>query len=454
MLRDSDFTATALVERLQRGELSAREVVTASLERIKARDGEIGAWTFLDPEYALRQADEADARRADGTPLGPLCGVPVGVKDIFDTGDMPTGNGSVIHAERRPARDATAVSQLRQAGAMILGKTVTTEFALYSPGQTRNPHNPAHTPGGSSSGSAAAVAAGMVPVALGSQTNGSVIRPASFCGVVGYKPSHGLISRTGVLTLSRRLDHVGVFGRTVEDVALVADALTVYDSKDEDMRPAARPDLLRTAREEPPLEPRFAFVKTPAWRFAEADMAEAFAELSESLGGRIFEAGLPSLFDHALDAHKMIMSVEVAHNLALDYRAGAAQMSARLRDVIALGRRLSAQEYLRACALTPYLERLLDGIFDECSAILTPAAPGEAPKGLDATGNPAFATLWTLCGLPAISLPLLQGKNGLPIGVQLVGRKGDDARLLRTARWLARHVAEIDPPAKKSRKKK
>jgi Asp-tRNA(Asn)/Glu-tRNA(Gln) amidotransferase A subunit family amidase len=296
----------------------------------------------------------------------------------------------------------------------------------------------------------------MVPVALGSQTNGSVIRPASFCGVVGYKPSHGAISRTGVLTLSRRLDHVGVFGRTVEDVALVADALGAYDATDEDMRPTARANLRNTAMEEQTVAPYFAFVKTPAWRFAEPDMVEAFGELCGALAGRIIEVDLPPVFDGALDAHKTIMAVEVAANLAQEYRTGAVQMSARLRDVIAQGRRLGAQEYLRACALAPYLERSLNKIFNDCDAIITPAAPGEAPKGLDSTGNPAFATLWTLCGLPAISLPLLQGKNGLPIGVQLVGRRGGDARLLRTARWLARHVAEIDAPvpAKKSRKKK
>ena len=454
--QDADLTAAALAVELRNGGLSAREAVDASLRRIDAADAEIGAWTFLDRAHAYRQAATADDARNHRAPLGALHGVPVGIKDIFDTADMPTCNGSAIHAERRPRQDATAVALLRQAGAIILGKTVTTEFALYSPGKTRNPHNPAHTPGGSSSGSAAAVAAGMVPVALGSQTNGSVIRPASFCGVVGYKPSHGAISRTGVLTLSRRLDHVGVFGRTVEDVALVANILGAYDTTDEDMRPTARANLQSTAMEEPPVAPHFAFVKTPAWSLAEPDMAEAFGELCGALTGRVIEVDLPPVFDGALDAHKAVMAVEVAANLAQEYRTGAVQMSARLRDVIAHGRRLGAQEYLRACALAPYLERSLDKIFNDCDAIITPAAPGEAPKGLDSTGNPAFATLWTLCGLPAISLPLLQGKNGLPIGVQLVGRRGGDARLLRTARWLAHHIAEFDAPApvKKSRGKK
>jgi Asp-tRNA(Asn)/Glu-tRNA(Gln) amidotransferase A subunit family amidase len=218
----------------------------------------------------------------------------------------------------------------------------------------------------------------------------------------------------------------------------------------------ARAKLQGTAMEEPPVAPYFAFVKTPAWPLAEPDMAEAFGELCGALAGRVIEVDLPSVFDGALDAHKAIMAVEVAANLAHEYRIGAVQMSARLRDVIAHGRRLGAQEYLRACALAPYLGRSLDKIFNDCDAIVTPAAPGEAPKGLESTGNPAFATLWTLCGLPAISLPLLRGKNGLPIGIQLVGRRGEDARLLRTARWLARHVAAIEAPqpAKKSRKRK
>lgn len=449
-----ELEAIAAAERIHGCQISSEELTRALLDRVSAVEADIGAWAHLDRNHAMIQAAAADEARADGRPLGSLHGVPVGIKDIFDTEDLPTEDGSVLHAGRRPARDATAVALLRQAGAVVLGKTVTTEFALYSPGKTRNPHNQAHTPGGSSSGSAAAVAAGMVPVALGSQTNGSVIRPASFCGVVGFKPSHGLISRTGVLTLSQRLDHVGVFGRTVEDVALVADAMTAYDAADADMRATAPPSLLASAREEPPVAPRLVFVKTPAWKYAEPDMIEAFGQLQTALGARTHEVDLPAIFDHALDAHRTIMAVEVAANLARDYRAGAVQMSARLRNVIAHGRRLTAVEYLRACALVPHFQHLLDDIFNECTAILTPAAPGEAPKGLESTGNPAFASLWTLCGLPAVSLPLLQGKSGLPIGVQLVARKGDDARLLRTARWLARQVAEKGGAPARGKKKR
>jgi Asp-tRNA(Asn)/Glu-tRNA(Gln) amidotransferase A subunit family amidase len=232
--------AVAAARQIRDGKISSDELTRACLARIEAREPEVQAWAFLDPEHALRQARAADEWRKRGRPLGPLHGLPVGVKDIIDTADMPTENGTVLHKGRMPRHDAAAVRMLRAAGAVILGKTVTTECAYFSPGKTRNPRNIEHTPGGSSSGSAAAVAAGMVPAAIGSQTAGSVIRPASFCGVYGYKPTHGLIPRTGVLTLSRALDHVGCFSRSVEDLALLAEVLTGYDEGDPDTRPRAR----------------------------------------------------------------------------------------------------------------------------------------------------------------------------------------------------------------------
>jgi Asp-tRNA(Asn)/Glu-tRNA(Gln) amidotransferase A subunit family amidase len=262
-LSGDTFTIRAFADSLREGRVSCKEIADACLGRIREVDGEVEAWAFLDPDHVLEQARRADAARREGQPLGPLHGVPVGVKDIIDTADMPTEDGTALHAGRRPRQDATVVSLLRQAGAVILGKTVTTELALYHPGKTRNPHDPTRTPGGSSSGSAAAVAAGMVPVALGTQTNGSVIRPAAYCGVVGFKPTHGRISRAGILRLSDALDQVGVFATSIEDAAGVAEALMAYDPQDADTRPTARPDLVRTALEEPPLSPRLAFVKSP-----------------------------------------------------------------------------------------------------------------------------------------------------------------------------------------------
>ena len=405
-------------------------------------DGQVQAWTFLDPEYALAQARAADQLRLSGRPIGPLHGVPVGLKDIIDTADMPTENGSVLHAGRTPSRDASAVSLLRGAGAVIMGKTVTTEFASCTPGKTRNPHNTEHTPGGSSSGSAAAVAAGMVPLALGSQTNGSTIRPASFCGVVGFKPTHGLISRHGILPLSRTLDHVGLFARTIEDIALLAAQLVGYDERDPDTRPRARIPFVEVAAEEPPLPPMFAFVKTPYWDRVDEDTKEGFAELIEQLGDQVEEIELlPSAID-AWELHRTIMEAEMAANLEREWDKGRDRLSEQLRAQLERGRNVRAIDYQRALSrIAPIHESFVELFEQRYDAILTPAATGAAPKGLSSTGDPVFCTLWTLCGMPAISLPLLQSANGLPLGVQLVGPRDGDARLLRTARWLAARVA-------------
>jgi Asp-tRNA(Asn)/Glu-tRNA(Gln) amidotransferase A subunit family amidase len=367
--------------------------------------------------------------------------VPVGIKDIIDTGDMPTEDGTVLHAGRMPDHDATAVAMLRAAGAVIMGKTVTTECAYFHPGKTRNPHDPAHTPGGSSSGSAAAVAAGMVPLAVGSQTNGSVIRPAAFCGVYGFKPTHGLIPRHGILKLSRTLDHVGVFGRTIEDVALLAEQLVGYDERDPDTRPRAPVPFQRVAAAEPPLPPLIALVKGPAWERADEETREAFAELAGALGERVVEVDLPATAQRVFEWHRTIMEAEMAANLEREWEQGRTQLSARLQALLERGRAVSALEYQKAVARIPVLCDGFREIFERCDAILTPAAPGTAPTGLDSTGDPSFCTLWTFLGTPALNLPLMRGANGLPLGAQLVGPRHGDARLLRTARWLVAQVA-------------
>jgi Asp-tRNA(Asn)/Glu-tRNA(Gln) amidotransferase A subunit family amidase len=354
---------------------------------------------------------------------------------------MPTEDGTVLHAGRTPYADATVVAWLRAAGAVIMGKTVTTECAYFSPGKTRNPHNPEHTPGGSSSGSAAAVAAGMVPLALGSQTNGSVIRPAAFCGVYGFKPTHGLIPRHGILKLSRALDHVGAFARTIEDIALVCESLVGQDERDPDTRPRARIPFGAVAAEEPPLPPLVAFVRTPMWERAEADTREAFEELTAALGDRVEEVELPESARSAWDWHRTIMETEMAASLDAEWERGRERLSERLRALLARGRDAGALEYQRALARIPLLNEAFADLFLRFDAILTPSAPGTAPRGLDSTGDPAFCTLWTLAGMPALNLPLMQGENGLPLGAQLVGPRNGDARLLRTARWLATRVA-------------
>jgi Asp-tRNA(Asn)/Glu-tRNA(Gln) amidotransferase A subunit family amidase len=437
----SRLSATDAARAVRDGAVSSEQLVEACLARIREVEPQVQAWQFLDPEHALVQARALDEQRRAGGPVGPLHGVPVGIKDIIDTTDMPTEDGTPLHAGRRPDDDATVVALLRQAGAVIMGKTVTTECAYFHPGKTRNPHNPAHTPGGSSSGSAAAVAAGMVPLALGSQTNGSTIRPASFCGVYGFKPTHGLVPRGGMMRLSRALDHVGLFARSLEDIALLAEQVAAYDERDPDTRARARPPFVATAAQEPPLPPHLAFVKGPAWERADEATREAFAELAEALGERITEVELPAAAAEAADWHRTIMEAEMAANLDLEWQRGRERLSQPLRSLIERGQAIPALEYQRSLARIPLLNAALADLFERYDAFVTPAAPGAAPKGLDSTGDPAFCSLWTLCGTPAVSLPLMRGEDGLPLGVQLVGARGDDARLLRTARWLAAQVS-------------
>jgi Asp-tRNA(Asn)/Glu-tRNA(Gln) amidotransferase A subunit family amidase len=427
---------------IREGAVTSIDLVQACLARVREVDGQVQAWAHLDPEYALAQARAADEHRASGQTIGALHGVPVGLKDIIDTADMPTENGSVLHAGRTPSRDASVVSRLRAAGAVIMGKTVTTEFATRTPGKTRNPHNAGHTPGGSSSGSAAAVAAGMVPLALGSQTTGSTIRPASYCGVYGLKPTHGLVPRHGMLQLSRTLDHVGLFARSVDDIALLLEELASHDERDPDSRPRARVPYRAVTAEEPPLAPMFGLVKTSLWDQIDADAREAFDELVEHLGDRVEEVELVTPADDVLEWQRAIGGAEIAINLRREWENGRDRLSAALRARIEHGRAVRALDYLSALGRVPQLNASLTELFEQrYDAILTPAAFGTAPKGLESTGDPAFCALWTLCGMPALNVPLMQGANGLPLGVQVVGARYRDAQLLRTARWLVAHLS-------------
>jgi Asp-tRNA(Asn)/Glu-tRNA(Gln) amidotransferase A subunit family amidase len=436
----SALSLTEAAADIREGRITSRELVSACLDRIAGVDGDVQAWAFLDREHAMRQAEAADEHRMRGHHTGALHGVPLGIKDIFDTGDYGTEFGSPLWAGRTPRRDAAAVARLRAAGAVILGKTVTTEYAYFSPGKTRNPHDPQRTPGGSSSGSAAAVASFMVPGAIGSQTNGSVIRPAAYCGIVGFKPSHGVIPRSGALLLSRTLDTVGVFTRTVEDAGLLAEVMAGYDVDDPDTRPMAVPRYAATAVSTPPLPPRFAFVRTPAWEEAEAVTREAFAELIEALGENAGEVDLGGSLAPVIGFHRIIMEAEMAFNFHRDYEQGGDKLSSVLRQLIERGRKHSAVEHQRAIAAIDTIRGAIDAVFDEYDAIMTPAAPGPAPVGLHTTGNPVFCTTWTYLGLPAVTLPLLTSPDGLPMGVQLVGRRDNDARLLRTATWLVNNL--------------
>ena len=425
---------------IEDGLLTSQELVEACFNRIEELEDDIGAWAHLDKELALEQARQADKFRSRGLATGMLHGLPVGIKDIIDTRDYPTENGTVLHQGRRPSEDATLVSLLKEAGAIILGKTVTTELAVYAPGKTRNPHNTEHTPGGSSSGSAAAVASAMAPLAVGTQTNGSLIRPASYCGIFAFKPSFARISRNGVLKQSSPLDTVGVFARDLADLALIGDVLIRYDSRDAEMVPIAPPCLSKIMDDTPPADPYFAFVRTPKWDQVEQSAKDSFRELIDAVneGDRksIYMLDLPSYFDDIYHHHQNIMEADLARSFEKEYAEGKSKLSSVLCEMIERGQKVSSTEYDSSVAEIKQYSNALEEFFEDYDAILTPSTSGPAPSGLISTGSPIFNTIWTFCGNPAINLPLLESPDGLPVGVQIVGAKDDDARLFRTSRWL------------------
>ncbi|MFP7569464.1 amidase [Marivita sp. S2033] len=421
--------AVALRDRIARGELSVTDLAAHYIDAIEASEPEIAAFAWFDAEFVRRQAEALDAQRRAGRVIGALHGIPVVLKDVIDTARIPTENGASNDAGRVPRSDAALVEQLKSAGALILGKTVTTELAFMNPPHTRNPHNPDRTPGGSSSGSAAAVAAGMAPLAVGTQTGGSVIRPASFCGVTGFKPTFGAISTQGVLPQSPSLDTVGVFARTPREAALLCDVL--FAPKQGDV-PVPAPALLRTVDAGAPLKPVLALLQPPGWERASEDTVAAFDELGAALGEQAFEITLPDLFAKAEAERRRINVAEMArcyHGYAT--RGG---LSDILSEAIAEGNSVLARDYIAALDWPDVLNAMLDEVFQRCDAILCPAATGPAP-GRDTTGDPIFNGLWTLCGTPAVTVPILT-VDDMPMGVQLIGPRGGDARLLRTAQWL------------------
>jgi Asp-tRNA(Asn)/Glu-tRNA(Gln) amidotransferase A subunit family amidase len=395
-------TATDAVRLLSAREVSSEELVQRCLDRVQARDDDVWAWAHLDAEAALAAARERDGEER----RGPLHGLPVAVKDVIDTADMPTGYGSPIYERHRPARDADCVAWLRAQGAVVFGKTVTTEFATYQPPPTVNPHDPERTPGGSSSGSAAAVADGMVPLAYGTQTAGSIIRPASFCGVVGFKPGHGWRSTEGIKRLSARLDTLGTFGRTVADAALLGGF-----------------DVTRG-------EARIAFCRTPWWDRLEDGGRAALEAAAERLGAEELE--LPPDFAGLADAQETVMAYDVARSLEPEWREHRELLSEAMRGYLERAWTIGREQAEAGVALGDACRTPLPGVLDGRDALLVPAALGEAPlRSGGSTGDPLPCRAWTLLGVPAISVPGMTGPAGMPIGVQLVGL-GEDA-LLRAA---------------------
>ena len=431
-----ELGALEIVERIAGGVFTSEEYVRSCIERIDATDGEIGAWVCVDADLALGQAREMDALRREGRALGSLHGVPVGVKDIFDTCDLPTRLGSAVHENRRPTADAAVVEKLREAGAVILGKTATAEYAFMHPAATRNPHRLTQTPGGSSSGSAAAVAAGHVPLAVGSQTNGSTIRPASYCGVYGLKPSRGIVSRRGALQTSQSLDQVGMFGRSLVDVAALADALAGYDAADPASYLRPRPRMQRGCTAEAPVEPSFACFDLPYADRLSDDAREGFEELLDCLGGRVERLPAPRSFAEVIECHKVVHEVELYRALREDIERHGDRVSVEVRACAERAQGHDDARYRHALAMLAGAEEYFESFFCDYDAVLTPASAGEAPALEDGTGDPVFCTIWTFAGLPCLSLPLLVGATGLPVGVQLVGAAQADDRLLRTANWL------------------
>ena len=436
------LTATEAVQAIASGRLSSVDLVKSCLEHIADTDASIKAWAHLDPESALAQAAECDRIRKAGLGTGPLHGLPVGLKDVIDTRDMPTQRGTDIFKDRQPDKDARLVERLRESGAVIMGKTVTTELAFVHANDTRNPHNPEHSPGGSSSGSAAAVAACHVPLAVGTQTNGSVIRPASFCGTFGFKPTRGVISRAGVLKTSDSLDQVGCFGRSLEDVALLTDALAGYDQADSCSFARPRPQMRAGAQAEAPVAPDLVWFNLPFYDRLSPDAHEGMEAVLDVLGPRITRMAAADTLANLVAVQARIHEYEICQHQAAVFDANFEDLSRELQLIVARGRKISEAEYTDALAVKASAQTFFDDLFVEFDAIIAPCATGEAPKFGSGTGDPIFCTLWTLAGLPCVSLPLLVGDNNLPIGVQLIGPIEKDDRLLRTARWLQLHLAQ------------
>jgi Asp-tRNA(Asn)/Glu-tRNA(Gln) amidotransferase A subunit family amidase len=436
------LTATEAVQAIASGHLSSVDLVKSCLAQIADTDASIKAWAYLDPESALAQAAECDRIRKAGLGTGPLHGLPVGLKDVIDTRDMPTQRGTDIFKDRQPEKDARLVERLRESGAVIMGKTVTTELAFVHANDTRNPHNPEHSPGGSSSGSAAAVAACHVPLAVGTQTNGSVIRPASFCGTFGFKPTRGVISRAGVLKTSDSLDQVGCFGRSLEDVALLTDALAGYDQADSCSFARPRPQMRAGAQAEAPVAPDLVWFNLPFNDRLSPDAHEGMEAVLDVLGPRITRMAAADTLANLVAVQARIHEYEICQHQAAVFDANFEDLSRELQLIVARGRKISEAEYTDALAVKASAQTFFDDLFVEFDAIIAPCATGEAPKFGSGTGDPIFCTLWTLAGLPCVSLPLLVGDNNLPIGVQLIGPIEKDDRLLRTARWLQLHLAQ------------
>ena len=439
-----NLTITELAHQLREGQISSVDACSQYIERIEKFEKDVKAWAHFSKKLLLEKALDADVYRKSGKPLGVLHGLPIAVKDIIGTIDMPTECGTAIRKKMSSSQESEVVNLLKIEGAIVMGKTETTELAYFHPGKTTNPHDYTRTPGGSSSGSAAAVAAHMAPLSIGSQTNGSIIRPASYCGVVGYKPSYGLISRSGVLRQSDKLDHIGVFGKTVEDVALLAKVLIKKDLYDVSTIYYSTEEMINVCKKGPIFEPKFIFYKTKNWKNIDKESQKSFELLIKTFKKNIEVFDTPSYFDDIPRYHKVIHETDMANNFQKYYKKSKKKLSKEMISAIERGLKYSAKEYADAIDFMKQSYKSYSDVFADYHGVLTPATTGVAPKGLKSTGSPEFCTVWTYMGLPTISLPLLTGANNLPLGVQLIGDKLDDLRFLGVANWLEKNCKKYN----------
>ena len=431
-----------LAEKIKSGQLTSVEACQTYIERIKKFDKDIKAWAHFDRKVLLEKAAESDEHRKAGKPTGLLHGVPIAVKDIIGTVDMPTECGTVIRKGKSYSQNAEIIDLLHSSGAIVMGKTATSELAYLSPPSTTNPHDKNRTPGGSSSGSAASVASFMAPASIGSQTGGSIIRPASYCGVVGYKPTYGLISRNGVLRTSYNLDQVGMFGRKVEDVAMLAKVLIKKDKYDPATIHYSTENILAETKKGPIFEPKFIFYKTDYWKIIDKKSREAFEYFIKSFKKNIEIFDTPSYFKDIHKYHQIIHETDLANNFSVYYKKFKKKLSKYMQDAISNGNKYTAKEYAEAIDFMKRSYESYEEVFEDYHGVLSPSSPGVAPKGLKSTGTAEFNKVWSYLGTPCISLPLLEGENNLPLGVQLIGNKYDDHRFLGIAKWLEKECQE------------
>ena len=431
-----------LALKIKDAQITSVEVCEKYIERINKFEKDVKAWAHLDKKILLEKAAEADEHRRSGKPVGSLHGVPVAVKDIIGTVDMPTECGTIIRKGKSYSQNAEIIDLLHAAGAIVMGKTATSELAYLGPSKTTNPHDYSRTPGGSSSGSAAAVASFMAPVSLGSQTGGSVIRPASYCGVVGYKPSYGLISRNNILRTSYSLDHVGIFAKNVEDVALMAKVLIKKDKYDPATIYYSTEGILDETKKGPLFEPKFIFYKTSFWKIIDKKSREAFEYFIKSFSKNIEIFDTPSYFKDIHKYHQIIHETDLANNFSIYFTKYKNKLSKYMQTAIKNGNKYSAKEYAEAIDFMKRSYESYQEVFEDYHGILSPSSPGVAPKGLKSTGTAEFNKVWSYLGTPCISLPLLEGENKLPLGVQLIGDKYDDHRFLGVANWLEKECKE------------